>query len=76
MIAAAMILLNNDLTSNVVAIEMGRWVYPCSAIMFFLLFGFADEARRCYSAAFWRIAKVFGVLPKSKKGDKAGYVFL
>ncbi|KAI0742596.1 pheromone A receptor-domain-containing protein [Daedaleopsis nitida] len=56
-----------------IAIEMGRWVYPCSAIMFFMLFGFADEARRSYSAAYWRVAKVFGFLPKSQamKSDKA-----
>ncbi|RPD76939.1 STE3-domain-containing protein [Lentinus tigrinus ALCF2SS1-7] len=47
-----------------VAIEMGRWVYPCSAIMFFMLFGFAEEARRCYSTAFWRVAKIFGISPK------------
>lgn len=54
-----------------VAIEMGRWVYPCSSIMFFMLFGFADEARRFYSAAFWRVAKVFGITPKLNGGGKA-----
>ncbi|KAH9916388.1 putative fungal pheromone GPCR, STE3-type [Epithele typhae] len=54
-----------------IAIEMGRWIYPCSAIMFFMLFGFAEEARRCYSTAFWRVAKVFGIQPKAQKTGKA-----
>ncbi|RDX44942.1 STE3-domain-containing protein [Lentinus brumalis] len=54
-----------------VAIEMGRWIYPCSSILFFMLFGFADEARRCYSAAFWRAARVFGITPKPTGSGKA-----
>ena len=49
-----------------IAIEMGRWIYPCSGILFFMLFGFADEARRCYGAAFWRVARLFGKTPKSQ----------
>lgn len=61
-----------------VAIEMGRWIYPCSAIMFFMLFGFAEEARRCYVDAFWKVAKFLNISPKSKSGsDKTkGYVHL
>ena len=60
-----------------VAIEMGRWVYPCSAILFFMLFGFADEARRCYSRVFWCVMKTFGFLPRSTPGSKAAkYVTL
>nr|ACX37087.1 pheromone receptor [Lentinus squarrosulus] len=64
-----------------VAIEMGRWVYPCSSIMFFMLFGFADEARRFYSATFWRVAKIVGITPKQTGGKasqyvSSGYIFL
>ncbi|KAJ8474657.1 hypothetical protein ONZ51_g7062 [Trametes cubensis] len=55
-----------------VAIEMGRWIYPCSAFLFFILFGFAEEARRCYIAAFWRVAALLGISPKPASGsDKA-----
>ncbi|TCD62964.1 a-factor receptor [Steccherinum ochraceum] len=44
---------------NVIAMEMGRWIYPCCAIAFFLLFGFAEEARRHYASAFkWLSAKL------------------
>ncbi|KAI8968749.1 STE3-domain-containing protein [Trametes punicea] len=52
-----------------VAIEMGRWIYPCSALLFFMLFGFAEEARRCYVGAFWRAATVFGISPKPAAGN-------
>ncbi|KAM5538793.1 hypothetical protein V8D89_007515 [Ganoderma adspersum] len=55
-----------------VAIEMGRWVYPCSGILFFLLFGFADEARKFYGAIFWRVARVFGISPKQQGGFGKG----
>ncbi len=55
-----------------VAIEMGRWVYPCSCIMFFMLFGFAEEARKFYASAFWRVAKVFGFSPKSGSSKMNG----
>ncbi len=51
-----------------VAVEMGRWIYPCSAIVFFALFGFADEARRQYSALFWSIARKFGFQPRVRQG--------
>ena len=44
--------------------EMGRWIYPCAAILFFCLFGFAEEARRHYRAAFWWVVKPFGLRPK------------
>ena len=51
-----------------VAIEMGRWIYPCSAIVFFALFGFADEARKNYHVAFWWVASKFGFQPPPTKG--------
>lgn len=40
-----------------ISVELGRWIYPCCAIIFFLLFGFAEEARRHYRMAFSAIAK-------------------
>ncbi|KZT69398.1 putative fungal pheromone GPCR, STE3-type [Daedalea quercina L-15889] len=49
--------------------ELGRWVYPCSAILFFALFGFAEEARRNYSLAFWAIAKRIGFHPPTEKAS-------
>ncbi|KAH9919597.1 pheromone A receptor-domain-containing protein [Fomitopsis serialis] len=43
-----------------ISVEMGRWIYPCSAFLFFSLFGFAEEARRNYKLAFRAIAKRLG----------------
>lgn len=51
-----------------VSTELGRWVYPCSAILFFALFGFAEEARRNYCLAFWAVAKWLGIHRPTKKG--------
>ncbi|KAI0370942.1 STE3-domain-containing protein [Pilatotrama ljubarskyi] len=44
----------------VVSAELGRWIFPCCALIFFALFGFAEEARKHYSAAFWAVAGRFG----------------
>ncbi|KAI0830080.1 putative fungal pheromone GPCR, STE3-type [Trametes gibbosa] len=44
----------------VVSAELGRWIFPCCALIFFGLFGFAEEARKHYSATFWSIANRFG----------------
>ncbi len=35
-----------------ISVEMGRWIYPLAALLFFGLFGFADEARKNYRAGF------------------------
>ncbi|EKM52534.1 uncharacterized protein PHACADRAFT_100122 [Phanerochaete carnosa HHB-10118-sp] len=51
----------------VIAYEMGRWIYPCAAFIFFGLFGFADEACRHYKAAFWWLVKPFGCKPQPCK---------
>lgn len=53
-----------------VAVEMGRWIYPCSAMLFFALFGFADEAQRNYAHAYWWIAKFFGIKPRPRQVSK------
>jgi hypothetical protein len=57
-----------------IAYELGRWVYPCAAIIFFCLFGFAEEARRHYRAAFWWMVKPFGLRPRVTKSPlSSGY---
>ncbi|TFY59627.1 hypothetical protein EVJ58_g5654 [Rhodofomes roseus] len=50
-----------------ISVEMGRWIYPCSAFLFFALFGFAEEARRNYKLAFWAIVKRLSFHPPSDK---------
>nr|UWI70528.1 pheromone receptor B2 [Pleurotus eryngii] len=47
----------------VVATEATRWFVPLCGILFFALFGFADEARRSYTKAFWAVVKPFGFAP-------------
>ncbi|KAF8055252.1 pheromone receptor Rcb2 B44 [Lyophyllum atratum] len=57
---------------TVAAMELSRWVTPLCALVFFGFFGFADEAKRNYRAAFWRIMKPFGFLPTTARhADKA-----
>ncbi|KDQ50562.1 hypothetical protein JAAARDRAFT_141682 [Jaapia argillacea MUCL 33604] len=60
---------------TVVSIELTRWLLPVCAILFFLYFGFASEARRHYRVFFYVIAKPFGIKPPTKKpsGSAAGY---
>ncbi|KAI0729144.1 putative fungal pheromone GPCR, STE3-type [Fomitopsis betulina] len=50
-----------------ISVQMGRWIYPGSAFLFFALFGFAEEARRNYRIAFWAVAKRFGFRSPSDK---------
>nr|UWI70535.1 pheromone receptor B1 [Pleurotus eryngii] len=47
----------------VIATEATRWVTPLCGILFFALFGFADEARRNYVKAFWAVVRPFGFKP-------------
>ncbi|KAL1741337.1 pheromone A receptor-domain-containing protein [Schizophyllum fasciatum] len=57
----------------VVCNELTRWLAPVSAFIFFFYFGFADEARRNYAAAWARVRRALGLpecmptLPTSKK---------
>lgn len=53
-----------------VSVQMGRWIYPCSAILFFALFGFASEARRNYRIAYLWICKRLGITPRTKSFGK------
>ncbi|KAI5828257.1 pheromone B alpha 1 receptor [Schizophyllum commune Tattone D] len=57
----------------VVCNELTRWCAPVSAFIFFFYFGFAEEARRHYAAAWRRVCRALGlpervpVLPTTKK---------
>ncbi|KAI0702580.1 fungal pheromone STE3G-protein-coupled receptor, partial [Earliella scabrosa] len=51
--------------------ELNRWLSPACAIIFFLWFGVASEARRNYRKAYWFVMGKFGVKPKSKT-EKGG----
>ena len=48
------------------SVELTRWLFPASALLFFLLFGFGTEARKHYRAAFLRVVKFFGYKPTSE----------
>lgn len=52
------------------AVQLGRWIDVAVAFIFFAYFGFASEARIQYCAAFWAVAKLFGVEPR-KRGMRA-----
>nr|AAQ96344.1 pheromone receptor Rcb2 B44 [Coprinopsis cinerea] len=43
----------------VVSMELTRWLAPFSAIVFFIFFGFAEEAKRHYKAFFAPVTKMF-----------------
>ncbi|KAI0920344.1 hypothetical protein AcV5_010544 [Taiwanofungus camphoratus] len=58
-----------------ISVQMGRWIYPCSAFLFFALFGFANEARRHYRLAFWWIAKRFGCRSSQKRSSNGPTIF-
>ncbi|KII83813.1 hypothetical protein PLICRDRAFT_119070 [Plicaturopsis crispa FD-325 SS-3] len=51
-----------------ISAELTRWLYPFCALLFFALFGFAGEAQKNYSIAFWAVAKRFGFNPPASKG--------
>lgn len=48
------------------SVELTRWLFPASGLLFFLLFGLGTEARKNYRAAFLRVAKLFGYKPASE----------
>lgn len=61
-IPSALWRLSPALTSN---LELTRWSIVLCAVIFFVFFGFADEARKNYKLAYWTLAKRFGILPPS-----------
>ncbi|THU83841.1 STE3-like pheromone receptor [Dendrothele bispora CBS 962.96] len=48
------------------AIEVNRWLPVACAFAFFIIFGFAEEARKSYRRAFLFVGKPFGYAPKKK----------
>jgi pheromone a factor receptor len=48
------------------SIEVTRWLYPVCALLFFALFGFADEARKNYGYVICKVG-LFGWKPKSAR---------
>lgn len=62
--------------SRRISAELTLWLNPCSALLFFALFGFAEEARRQYCKAFnsvktaigWRTLKNYHAKPNFKNG--------
>ena len=64
-----------------VSVELTRWLPVVCAFLFFVLFGFASEARKQYSRIFGGIMKRFGIRPfaASAKGSTKilipGYIF-
>ncbi|KAF9261048.1 STE3-like pheromone receptor [Marasmius fiardii PR-910] len=55
---------------RLVALEFNRWLGVFCAILFFALFGFASEAKKNYSSAFWWTAKKLGFRKPQPKGTK------
>lgn len=67
------------------AIQINRWLPIICAFVFFMIFGFAEEAMKNYRRAFWFLARPLGFRPSSEGGSRngkgkgnilAGYVFL
>jgi len=58
-----------------VEVELTRWSNVVCAIIFFIFFGFAEEARRHYALAFWYVAKKIGYKPSTTEleGSQNGF---
>jgi hypothetical protein len=52
------------------SVELTRWLPVLCALLFFILFGFASEARKSYQTAFWAVLKVFGVRPEKPSCER------
>ncbi|KDR68304.1 hypothetical protein GALMADRAFT_215958 [Galerina marginata CBS 339.88] len=48
-------------------VELGRWMGVIGALIFFAFFGFAEEARMNYRAAYLKVAKYIGLSTASSK---------
>ncbi|KAI0702576.1 STE3-domain-containing protein [Earliella scabrosa] len=53
-----------------ISVVMGQWVYVFAAFLFFALFGFAEESRKHYKAAFWTVMGLLGIRPKPASEKK------
>ena len=62
-------LIWRSIPSEEIAIELSRWTVVFCAIVFFIFFGFADEAMKNYRYAFQSIAKGVGRVTGSSFGN-------
>jgi pheromone a factor receptor len=53
----------------VVSMELTRWISPFCAFVFFLFFGFAQEARKNYRLLFNQVAKRLGFSPAATRSS-------
>ncbi|KAJ7189820.1 putative pheromone receptor [Mycena pura] len=51
---------------TVMGLEMNRWLFVACAFIFFIFFGFADEARKNYRSAFTTVARRVGYTTAGK----------
>ena len=51
-------------STEAVALELTRWLMVVCALVFFLFFGFAEEARRNYKTTALKVARIFGFKSK------------
>lgn len=58
----------------VMSVQLTVWLPVICALLFFLLFGFAAEAKKNYIVAFWFIAKYFGIFPPAAKVPEIRHV--
>lgn len=58
----------------VISLELSRWLAVICAIVFFLFFGFAEEARRHYRLFFQVLLKRTGISRISRLWSKKQYV--
>ena len=53
--------------SHRVSLQLSQWLPIVCAILFFALFGFAEEAQKHYKLVYWTVMKRLGVKPAPKK---------
>ncbi|KAJ4486637.1 pheromone receptor [Lentinula edodes] len=58
--------------SSIASVQINRWLPVACAFIFFILFGFAEEAMKNYRRAFWFIVKPFGFIPASEGRSNIG----
>ena len=56
------------------SVELTRWLFPVSAILFFALFGFASEAQKQYRTLFRRCQKALEKKSATSKPTKIPYL--
>ncbi|THH04132.1 hypothetical protein EW145_g5746 [Phellinidium pouzarii] len=57
---------------TVLSFYLDRWFIIFCALVFFAFFGFAEESRKNYTKAYWKIARRFGYTPKPNAMSLSG----